>query len=455
MSVRIKNFGIVILSLVVMTMGLTGCFPQFDDDGIVDPTPNHQRWRLDEYANHDPSADWFFNWTYLTATNDMGEAIALCYLYVYDGVGTLTGISVLYSMMTDGGDTQFYTTRRATEDKITYMDQVNSNELDITVAPGGTVPDYSIRVLDNDTYQFTGAMTSANLAAGYEDAVLGYGDYEGVPFDAATTEIEWDLTYTRNAGWYGQPDIEDDNIESGTIMWNTYMHDADVSGTAIVDGTVYTFNTGYSDQNWGRRFPQGVPGENPEEYMWGWYHLTVPGTDISIIAGVGRDNIAGSINGITEGFFADIRYDGKHTGVRYVNALRSCPSCSGTSVLFKSSNSTLRDVNITRDDRSQWATLSDNLGDMDFPLNQTVYMATDAQRVTMAFHATLDNSLRFPVLQPGDIVFSDIESLNVNTYYKIEENTGSRWRPNWVTLYEGTVDCGGLEYGYMAPVILP
>ncbi len=455
MSVKMKKLGLMFLSFV-MVLGLVGCF-DFDDDGIVDPAPNHQRWRMDEYAAHDPSATFFYQWTYVTATNDSDESVALTYAYVYDAEGNLSGVSSMFSMMAENGDTKFYVTRSTDLDKLTYADTTGSNEWEVTLAPGGTVPDYSIENLGVDTYRFKGAMTQANLSAGYEIIKLAYGDYEGSGFDPNTSEITWDLTFNRNSGWYGQQDIEDMNMDTGIIQWNTYMHDADVTGSVSIDGDVYSFDRGYSDQNWGRSFPSGLPSENQEEYMWGWYHLTVPGTDISIIAGVGRNNIAlgGISDGIVEAFFSDIRYDGKHLGVRYVDTKRSCPSCSGITILYQASSGSLEDVNITRDPRSEWATLSDNLGDMDFPLNQTVYMETGNVKVTMSFHATLDNSLRFPFFNQGGLIFSDIESLNVNADYKIEEKTGPWYRRRWTTLYEGTVDCAGLEYGYMADVTLP
>ena len=82
-------------------------------------------------------------------------------------------------------------------------------------------------------------------------------------------------------------------------------------------------------------------------------------------------------------------------------------------------------------------------------------METNKLKVSMEFNATLENSLRFPVLNPGGKIFSDIESLNVNTYYKIEEKIGPWYNHSWSTLYEGTVDCGGLEYGYMADIFIP
>jgi hypothetical protein len=439
----------MLLFLGLMLMSMVGCI--FDSDGVVDPAASYQHWRQDQYKSNNPSAPFFYNWTYLTATNQAGMSAAFQYYYVYDKNGTATGIYVLASLINTSENTNMWQVRGAAASKLIYYDTSNSNACQIKVNPASPNPDYSITYLGNNQYQFKGAMIPANLTGGYESIKFSNGTYKGAAFNASTANVSWDITYTRTAGWFGQKDIENQELslmKSGTILWNTYMHDATVSGTLTINGDVYTFNRGYSDQNWNRTFPQGKSTDDPKNYRWGWYHLSVPNTNVSIIAGVGRYNTGGqpfpNDVGIMEAFFSDIRYNGKHVGVRYINTNRSCPTCWGTNLLFKASTGTLNTVTITQDPVASWATLTDSLGSITFPLNQTVYMETSALKVTMAFHATVANTFRIPYYAAGGIMFSDMETLNCTTDYNIQEKVSGVW----VTRYSGTTNAGGLEYGY-------
>jgi len=192
-----------------------------------------------------------------------------------------------------------------------------------------------------------------------------------------------------------------------------------------------------------------------------------PKKDLSIIAGIGRHNLANAIdlNGKpTElnipgiGKFADIRLDGKtHIGVRsIVLSPKSVEDVNQPG--FVTTNDGF--VKIFRIERSNWAIYSDAIGFAKIPLNQKITIETTNYKTVMDFKSEIGdyNRLLFP---HENYIFSDFEALGVNVHVVIsrlmEKTVYARWDLSrrfpikmkaFEVIREFTSDDGGLEYGY-------
>eukprot|EP00163_Fabomonas_tropica_P011181 TRINITY_DN2174_c0_g1_i3.p2 TRINITY_DN2174_c0_g1~~TRINITY_DN2174_c0_g1_i3.p2 ORF type:complete len:166 (+),score=22.95 TRINITY_DN2174_c0_g1_i3:122-619(+) len=121
--------------------------------------------------------------------------------------------------------------------------------------------------------------------------------------------MSWNLTSKRIFGWYGQSELELPDRIWGDIQWNTYNHDAQVSGQITIADQVYSIGDSngsepqrwrlYGDMNWGSQFPSQPKSDKApvdKSYHWGWYYAGQPSADpqqdISFIGGTGRTAVA-------------------------------------------------------------------------------------------------------------------------------------------------------------------
>ena len=192
-----------------------------------------------------------------------------------------------------------------------------------------------------------------------------------------------------------------------------------MEGYIKVDDTTYIIERNedfraYCDQNWGVNFPEGKPSI---DFPWGWYHVNAPNSDhskdLSIIAGIGRHNLATALEtgdnsnqlnipGI--GKFADIRLDSDtHIGVRSI-----IMSPNSVQDVWTPGFVTTNDgfVKIFKLERDNWVDYTDSLGSAKIPLNQKITIETKNYKTVMDFRSKIGeyNRLLFP---HEDYIFSD------------------------------------------------
>lgn len=402
----------------------------YDNDGVVNPDSNYQRYRGNEYSTDSP----FFQWWYF-CIKDLANNTYWAFDYSLSRTvtnKTNEGSYMMFCSVDKQTDTNFQKYEKFPISSLTV-----NNDFDVKI----TNTNYAIHVINNDTYHVTGTMNNTGnvwYANGCPDNLY----------------VKWDLTIYRIFGWYGQQDAESTIKSYGLISWDTYAHDAEVEGYITVGNTTYTISRNsnfraYCDENWGENFPSGSPSI---DYPWGWYYASLPNTDptqdVSIIAGSGRCD-TGSILGTCLGKYADVELtDSTHIGFRQ-NEIWS----EAYSLMDTCNDGDLQSFDITRDN---WTTYTDDLGSAQIPLYQKVYMQSDHYMITMEFFSKLSdyNRLLFPT---ENYVFSDFEGLGVSCHIQVTYYWATyAWYdiihcdPTWhyQSLYNFWSDDGGLEYGY-------
>ena len=421
-------------------------------DGIVQPSSYYQRYRRAEFDANKP----FFQWWYFTIKDLKNNRYFAFDYSMSDCVKDLTneGSYVLFAMVDKKNGKNFQKYERYPLENFK-----SERYFDITIKNNQAV-DFEIKVIDDDTYHVRGKMRNPSnvwFAEGCDPGIY----------------IEWDLVIHRIYGWYGQQDIENIAKSVGLINWNTYAHDSEVEGYIKINDTTYIIERNedfraYCDQNWGVNFPEGKPSI---DFPWGWYHVNAPNSDpskdLSIIAGIGRHNLATALEtgdnsnqlnipGI--GKFADIRLDSDtHIGVRSI-----IMSPNSVQDVWTPGFVTTNDgfVKIFKLERDNWVDYTDSLGSAKIPLNQKITIETKNYKTVMDFRSKIGeyNRLLFP---HEDYIFSDFEALGVNVHvvvsYLTEKTVYLKWDlfhkfPVKIKVYETLRDFwsddGGLEYGY-------
>jgi hypothetical protein len=421
-------------------------------DGVVQPASYHQRYRRAEFDADKP----FFQWWYFAIKDQKNNRYFAFDYSISDCVSDLTneGSYVLFAMVDKENGKNFQKIERYPLGNFKV-----ERDFDVTIRNNQDV-DFELKVIDDDTYQVRGKMRNPSnvwFADGCDPDLF----------------IEWNLVIHRNYGWYGQQDIQNITKSVGLINWNTYAHDSEVEGYIRVGDTIYTIERNedfraYCDMNWGINFPEGKPSI---DFPWGWYHVNLPNSDpakdLSIIAGIGRHNLAKALetggnstqlNIPGMGKFADIRLNSStHIGVR---SIIMSPN-SVEDVLqpgFVTTNDGL--VKIFKIERDNWAIYTDSIGSAKIPLKQKITIETTHYKTVMDFSSEIGdyNRLLFP---HENYVFSDFEALGVNVHvvvsYITEETVYQKWDslhlfPMKVKVYQTLKDFwsddGGLEYGY-------
>ena len=423
-----------------------------DRDGVVQPPSYHQRYRRAEFDADKP----FFQWWYFAVKDHKNNRYFAFDYSVSDCAKDMTnkGSYVLFAMVDKQSGKNFQKYER-----YPFENFEAERDFDITIKNNQDV-DFEIKVIDDDTYHVRGKMRKpANVwfTEGCDPNMY----------------IEWDLYIYRNYGWYGQQDIQNMTKSTGLINWNTYAHDSEVEGYIKVGDTTYIIERNeefraYCDENWGVNFPQGKPSI---DFPWGWYHVNLPDSDpakdLSIIAGIGRHNLATALetgdkptqlNIPGMGKFADIRLNSNtHIGVRSV-----IMSPNSVEDVLQPGFVTTNDgvVKIFKIERGNCAIYTDSLGSADIPLNQTITIETTHYKTVMAFNSEIGdyNRLLFP---HENYIFSDFEALGVNVHVIVYSITEKTVYQNWDalhifpmkmkvynTLKDFWSDDGGLEYGY-------
>ncbi len=419
-------------------------------DGVSQPPSIHQRYRRAEFDADKP----FFQWWYFAIKDHRNNRYFAFDYSVSDCADDMTnrGAYVLFAMVDKGSGKNFQKYER-----YPFENFKAEQDFDVTIRNNQDT-DFEIEVIDNDTYHVRGKMRNPSnvwFAEGCDPAMY----------------IEWDLTIHRNYGWYGQYDIQNIAKAVGLIHWNTYSHDSEVEGFITIGGTTYNIERtedfrAYCDMNWGENFPKGTPSI---DFPWGWYHVNVPDADpkkdLSIIAGVGRHNLANALSGKAAqsnipgmGKFADIRLDADtHIGVRSI-----IMSPKSVEDVYQPGFVTTNDgyVKIFKIERGNWAVYTDAIGSAKIPLHQKITIETTNYKTVMDFNSEIGdyNRLLFP---HEDYIFSDFEALGVNVHVVIskltEKTTYAKWDvarkfPVRMKVFEVirdfTSDDGGLEYGY-------
>jgi hypothetical protein len=413
------------------------------DDGLVNPTSHHQRYRRSELPADEP----FFQWWYFTI-KDLEKNRYFAFSYsVNDCVNDLTneGSFFMGAMVDQSLSTSFHKA-----EGFSFDDFLVENDFDISLQNSGA-SDFRIEVIDDDTYHLIGVMGSPS------NIWYAEGKYNGEPVDPALY-IEWDLVVHRIHGWYGQqPPTEGGIDQMGVIHWNTYSHNSEVEGQIKIGDQVYHFERNerfraYCDMNWGIDFPHGEPAI---EYPWGWYYAGLPSSnpaeDISIIAGIGIVD-TGSLFGIVEGKYADVRIGDTHIGIRSNETWKPSPGKSGHP-LFETSNDGFVDFSV---ERSNWVEFQDSIGTALIPLNQKVYLESDHYIVELDFHSKIEEYNRL-MFAHEYYIFSDFEGLGSAVHVTITKHTRTyKWwdalhvnpTHHYEILYDFWSDDGGIEYGY-------
>ncbi len=421
-------------------------------DGVVQPESYHQRYRRAEYFSDKP----FYQWWYF-AVKDHKNNRYFAFDYSMSACAkdlTNEGSYVLFAMVDKVNGKNFQKIERYPLENFKA-----ERDFDITIKNNQDV-DFEIKVINDDTYHVRGKMRNPSSVWFADGCAPGI-------------YIEWDLVIYRNYGWYGQQDIQNIAKSVGLINWNTYAHDSEAEGYIKVGDTTYIIERNenfraYCDENWGVNFPEGNPSI---DFPWGWYHVNVPNSDpkkdLSIIAGIGRHNLATaletgdnptqlSIPGI--GKFADIRLNSDtHIGVRSI-----VMSPNSVEDILQPGFVTTNDgiVKIYKIERDNWAVYTDSLGSAKIPLNQKITIETSNYKTVMDFRSEIGdyNRLLFP---HEDYIFSDFEALGVNVHVVVSRLTEKTVYLNWDLLHKYPIkvkvyetirdfwsDDGGLEYGY-------
>jgi hypothetical protein len=431
----------------------------FLTNGILQPASVHQRYRRNEYAINQPFYQWWF-----FAVKDLKNDRHFSFSYIMlDCVSNLRNeaSSVTFSMTAEDQKTGFTKNEAFPLD---WLEVQNHFDLSLDANPEDDLIEYTLEVINDDTYRIRGRM---QVPPDSTDAkVVVDGKLQGEPAGPGIF-VEWDLTIYRIYGWYAQESLEPlAQRWLGSIGWNTYAHSSEVEGTIMVGDNTYHFERGvdaraYCDQNWGKKLPRGFPREDSIDYPWGWFYVGLPSTDpaeeLSIIAGMGRYHTL--VSGISEGLFADIRLDQTtHIEVAKLEPYKRSPDKPGV-VSSSTNDEKVIDFHV---DQNQWTKYTDSYGTNLVPMHQKVWIETKHYQVTLDFFSKPEDYNRLPIFDE-DYDFGDFEALGVDVHvvinYKWTTHSYYEWDkwklfPPYNTqhhvkqLYDFWSDDGGLEYGY-------
>jgi len=389
------------------------------DDGIVNPSTHYQRFRKTEYD--DPFFQWWYFWIKDTKTD---THYALMYSYSSSNFNT-SGAYVAFCLVNGS------TFRGLKTSKYPHEDLAVLKQFDFRLPQHK--PTFLVTSIDDNTLHLQGKLTEDHT-------------WVATGFDKQTV-IEWDITYHRIYGWFGQPDFEIFDEFDPVIMWNTYTHNSQVEGTITINGEKFILDKserfrGYGDMNWGGQFPAPPTGDESDlAYAWGWYSACQtnpnPYEDICIIAGTGLTYTGAPFYNML-GQFADIRIgNSTHIGVRWIDVWEG--SILQTT-LASTNDGKVTAFNVSR---SHWVDFTDTFGTAKLPLTQTVHLKTTNYEVMMEFKSKPYeyNRILFPFKES---VFSDFEALGATAKVSI-------WKEGTL-IHTWTNKNGGLEFGYQVPI---
>jgi len=424
--------------------------------GILNPGPHDIRYRRPEYPADQP----YYQWWYFNARDRQSHRQFAFAYGMIDAANDSPRESayVYFGMVSAAEGTNLVKVERF---PLANLRVEKDFDFRLGADPKSSTPEHRIDVQGDDTYRIRGAM---HLPASSPAAVQVLGKLQGKKLDPAIP-IEWDLTFHRIYGWYGQKPLEDLIKLTQTISWNTYAHTSEVEGTITVGGTVYTLtrqptHRGYCDGNWGIQYPHGLaPLDKAIDYPWGWYYAGVPSADrqqeVGIIMGTGRSHSL--LYGIAEGRFADVRLDATtHLEVAEVEVYGAIALPNGLK-LYSTNDGTVKRFETVRD---QWGPYTDDSGTYQMPYHQQITLETDHYLVQMDFFSTAGETLNLPNWHQ-DYIFSDFEGLGINTHVVIKRHDVVQTYQPWdlahlfptnvdtyTTLKDFWSDDGGVEYGY-------
>ncbi|MFX0098648.1 MAG: hypothetical protein ACFFCS_03635 [Candidatus Hodarchaeota archaeon] len=436
----------ILIRIIIFTVFIALVAPRIivyiitDPDGVWNPPPWYQRYRISEYSPQKP----FFQWWYFSLKDyETDAAFAFCY-----------SISrPVKDKEKEGAYFLFATFSKETRCHIYYkypLDQFKrDNDFDIEIEDK-----FSLKVIDsNETglkLRITGKMNNPD----------NVWIAEGADKD---TVASWDLEVNRVAGWYGQQDVEPLSRALGMISWNTYAYNSEVSGSVTLNGEKHEFTKTprfrmYCDMNWGERFPTHLEDKNNIEYPWGWYYTGVPDPDpkkdFSMIAGVGRSVSNSKMIGVMNAKFASMYLRGKQVSARF-GTIGDKKQDKGLPMLRTSTDGGCKTFLV---ERTNWIKFKDMFGTADIPLVQIVTIETRTMKFVMKFESKPENYNR--LLFPTDgYCFSDFEALGVHCTTQLFKKTfqsGDLLKRHPVYELQDTwLDTNaGLEYGYKVDVTL-
>lgn len=421
-------------------------------DGLLWPEAYHQRYRDKEYKNRP-----FFQWWYFTVKDyEKNRHFALHLNPVQAGAHPQrTGVYVMFSMVETKNKTRFQQYEKYSFEPFSY----NNNELKIFSDADSSSPTYRFKFNPEGYHiQLQGKMVSTKHSWYFD------GEDRGQELESPL-EVQWDLSFERIFGWFGQSDFEEIFTKSGSTTWNTYAHTAFVSGSIqIKDPTdskprKYPITRsprfrGYCDMDWGVEFPGGNPSL---AYPWGWYYFGSPSPhaqeEFAIIAGSGRNFENGSPS---EGKFADINLSPqKRFSLRTIELFKrikrdkqgNYDATQGLRIVKRPSSREFVDFDIKK---NQWVDYQDKFGQARIPLQQTVTLESDQYKIIMDYSSEKSNYNRL-LFPHKDYIFSDFEGLGVRcvvrVFRKIKRCFGVEYRLERVLENNNA----GLEFGYNAP----
>ena len=405
--------------------------------GIREPAAKYQRSREGEFNGQ---AKPFFDW-YYAYVRDTHTRTAWAFAYSMSRCGTSIEANCTYEgtwpgavLMRPGRAAAGYGERfpldawtASTERQDARIVGPNSN---LSIAATSA---------DGNTVRLTGRMGSRDHAWRNED---GLGDQP----------IEWDLTVSRRAGWFGESWVESPiNMGklTGAIMWSPYGHQSTVEGTITMGGETVTLGgdkgryRAYLDSNWGETMPRPPAGADPLHYPWGWYYATRPAADpaedVSLICGAGRTDMRTA--GVVYGKLCDIRLGEKLRLSLWAWTFEDM----GNRTASWSSDGGLQSVRSFDITRNKWVDWKDQFGKAHVPMAQRLEITTEHHTISLNFSASENATSRllFPL---QDEMFSDFETLGSTASVRISERGGSA-----TVLAEFTDEMAGLEFGYRVP----
>lgn len=418
-------------------------------DGVWSPSNEYNRWRRDEFS----TGDFFQWWYYAVKSPTTNEFFAVWYYFSFCETNpALSGVNILFSYVSPSeGKFQLSYVLPLSE----YVFVGNNNELIIDDGK------YLHTPLSDDQYYITGIMdTPSDLWTYTSD----FSEWTG------STEVSWNVTLTRIAGCVTQNDfmnIQDLQhdlglaVEDSTIMWDTHMFDALVSGVITIGNNVWNLSDpkirGYGDMDYGQRFmSESDDPTNPQKYYWGWLstnkvNVANPSADTSIIVGVGKD---ADVMGIEWGaeFIVAAASNVNNKDIAWKFAEIN-PDGAGVSFLEECSDGSSLDSFITvKYELINWFSFTDQYGTSLIPSHQKITLESEFTKIVIDAYVNATCTSRLLCLNPNG-VFSNFESLGAVMKTNIYNKT-YKWydvihcNPAYTLTSSFTDVTGGLEFGY-------
>jgi hypothetical protein len=440
---------------IIVPFALTVAYPKFygtkfafqtTDNSTMYPAAVHSRYRYDEFQptlwkkieakksailkqNATASVEiaelqsppFFQWWNFLIVDQETGRHWTILYGYTkFDHNPESSGAA-----QGDYAAVAFH--YRVGSERVAYGDQmVTFNEMKVKNDFDVTIGNSLLRVVNDDTYQITGKVTSSD-----------------------DETISWDLKLDRVHGAYLSQDQEVSAAELCKVVSTLWGYNSAPTGTIRIGSQVFDisnteksrFRT-YAAGSYGCELPSGEPAV---EYPWSWFWIVIPGEfssseDISMVGGTGDYQKPIDIHG---GYAILGLSDFEMHALRFAEVL------VGNFKLGVQASSTDGAVSHYEVTRSNWATFQDEFGIAQIPLSQKFSFGSKHLDISLDFRSSLDQYFRLPIFlkrEGKEVVYSDLRAVNVPVSIKIVNKTDSR------VLYDAEIETiNSLEYAYEAP----